>query len=526
MLKTLKAKRAQLLKEATGFRAADGTFKDEAARLACEANVAECETTTTQILAIETAARGAGVAIEDDGDDEPTTPLNETQIRAAAATAELERGKAIRLAVRGAKLDDTFAEELVNNRTPIDKARALILDKLAAGDAGTKTDPTILIAGEDARDKFVRGATNWLLVKGGVTELVARAENPEKPATVKFEPGEFRGMTLVDLAKCSLERHNVQTRGLDKMRLVAEAFTYRSAITQSTSDFAVLLENVMHKVLQAAYATQPDTWRKFCNTGTVSDFRKHNRYRMGMFGVLDSLNENGEFKNKAILDGEKATIQAATKGNIINVSRQMIVNDDMGSFTRLLSMLGRAAGLTVEVDVYALLTAAAGLGVNTDDGVALFNAAHNNISVGAAFSVNALDADRVVLASQKDPNGNEYIDLRPHVLLVPIGIGGQARVTNEGQYDVDASNKFQVPNKSRGLFQVIVDSPRLSGTRRYIFANPAIAPVLEVAFLEGQTEPVLESRDGWRTDGAEMKVRFDYGVAAVDFRGAVTNAGA
>jgi hypothetical protein len=65
----------------------------------------------------------------------------------------------------------------------------------------------------------------------------------------------------------------------------------------------------------------------------------------------------------------------------------------------------------------------------------------------------------------------------------------------------------------------------LSGTRRYLFADPSIAPVFEVAFLEGQTAPVLESRDGWRVDGTEMRVRLDYGVAAVDYRGAVTNAG-
>ena len=49
--------------------------------------------------------------------------------------------------------------------------------------------------------------------------------------------------------------------------------------------------------------------------------------------------------------------------------------------------------------------------------------------------------------------------------------------------------------------------------------------MFEVAFLEGQTGPYLETKDGWNSDGAEMKVRFDYGVAAIDFRGAVTNAG-
>jgi hypothetical protein len=46
-----------------------------------------------------------------------------------------------------------------------------------------------------------------------------------------------------------------------------------------------------------------------------------------------------------------------------------------------------------------------------------------------------------------------------------------------------------------------------------------------VSFLEGQQEPVLETQNGWRIDGVEMKARLDVGVDAVDYRGAVTNAG-
>jgi hypothetical protein len=123
----------------------------------------------------------------------------------------------------------------------------------------------------------------------------------------------------------------------------------------------------MHKVLQAPTRSRRTPGRASA-TGTVSDFRAHNRYRMGSFGALDALNENGEFKNKAISDAEKATITAATKGNIINVSRQMIVNDDMGAFFALPAMLGRAAALSVEVDVYALLAQNAGLGPTLSDG--------------------------------------------------------------------------------------------------------------------------------------------------------------
>jgi hypothetical protein len=35
----------------------------------------------------------------------------------------------------------------------------------------------------------------------------------------------------------------------------------------------------------------------------------------------------------------------------------------------------------------------------------------------------------------------------------------------------------------------------------------------------------MEMQQGWRIDGTEWKVRLDYGVAAVEFRGAITNAG-
>jgi predicted RecA/RadA family phage recombinase len=82
-----------------------------------------------------------------------------------------------------------------------------------------------------------------------------------------------------------------------------------------------------------------------------------------------------------------------------------------------------------------------------------------------------------------------------------------------------------VPNKVVGLFRDIVDTPRISGTRRYLFADPNVVPTIEVVFLEGQSEPVLESQDGWRVDGVEWKVRYDYGIGAIDWRGAVNERG-
>jgi hypothetical protein len=75
------------------------------------------------------------------------------------------------------------------------------------------------------------------------------------------------------------------------------------------------------------------------------------------------------------------------------------------------------------------------------------------------------------------------------------------------------------------MFSDIVGTPRLTGTTRYLFASPSEEPVLEVVFLDGNQSPYMESQMGWRVDGTEWKIRLDFGVGAVGYRGVVRNAG-
>ena len=363
---------------------------------------------------------------------------------------------------------------------------------------------------EDEEDKRRDSIVAALLVRAGVADAATRE---------RARASQFRGARLLDLARASLDRAGIQHSHMDVMQVVGAAFT------QGTSDFPILLENAMHKTLQQAYAVAPDTWSRFCRRGSVSDFRDHPRYRVGSLGNLEALNELGEFRNKTIPDGERAKIRAGTKGNVINLSRQAVINDDLGAFLGLADAAGRAAKRTIEADVYATLALNAGLGPALEDGKTLFHADHGNLTTGAAITMAALDLDRVAMASQTDVGGNDFLDLRPAVLLVPLALGGTARVINGAQYDPDTANKLQRPNVVAGLFRDIVDTPRLSGTRRYLFADPNEAPVLEVAFLDGNDTPYVESEDGFSVDGTRWKIRLDYGVGAVDYRGAVTNAG-
>jgi hypothetical protein len=462
---------------------------------------------------------------ENEGQEGAATPapaVDQKAIADAATKAERQRVKEIRAAVKAAKLGEEVATELIDGEKTADAARAHILDLLEKQNAETETRAinSSVTVGETGREAFIRDAGDWLMIRAGLSAMM------EKSLGRKLNPGEFRGMSLFDLARESLIMSGVRIRGTDRMTLVGRAFTQRSIVAQGSSDFPYLLENVMHKILLGSYETQPDTWSKFCARGTVSDFRAHNRYRAGSFGRLDALLENGEFKKKQIPDAEKATVQADTVGNLITLSRKAVVNDDMGAFSQLATMLGRAARLSIEIDVYAALAENSGFGPTMSDGKALFHGDHKNIAASAGVpTVTTVESCRTTLAQQRDPSSNEYLHLVPTVWLGPTSLGGQARVVNDAQYDPDTANKLQKPNMVRGLFRDVVDTPRLSGHPWFVFADPNIAPVLEVSFLDGQDAPVLESKEGWSTDGVEWKVRLDYGVDAVDFRGGVRNAG-
>ena len=449
--------------------------------------------------------------------------LTAADVQSAVAT-ERARTSGIRALGKKHGMADDFIDELISGETTLDAAREKILDKLAeAGDAANVGHNGPARVTQDAREKFIEGATNWILVKAGVANLVEKAA-AARGETLKIDPGEFRGVRNVDLAREALSNMGINCQSRDPEVIVRDAMTARSAIiTQTTGDFPILFENAIHRTLQAAYAITPDTWSRFAGTGSVTDFRPHTRYLRGSFGALDNVNESGEFKNKPIPDLAKEQISATTKGNIINLSRQAIVNDDMEVFSGLAVDLGRAAKLTIEIDVYALLNS----NPLMNDGIALFHASHGNLAgAGAAPSVAAFDAIDVAMAQQKDVSGNEFLEIAPSVLLVPRGLRGAAITVNGSEYDPDAVNKLQKPNIVKGLFSDVVASPRLTGTAYYAFADPQVAPAIEVVFLNGVTEPFTDSQEGWRVDGVEWKVRHDYGVGAVNWRSAYKQPGA
>jgi len=491
-------------------------------RAISDGNVREIEVTTKSITTNDRT-----MDVNNQAPDTPATPtpaavppVNTDAVRSEAIKAERDRVTGIQDAVRAAKLPTVFGEKLIADGTTIDQARALIIDEWAKQAATAETrsqNPTASASvGADREAEGRREAvSDYLFLRAEPTLAGTEVKDDRRKAAEQY-----RGLSLLDIARQSLERSGVSTSGMDKMELV------KRSITSSSSDFPVLLEGTNRRVLLAAYSNAGDMWRRFCAVGSVGDFREYKRLRTGSFSNLDSIQENGNYRTKPIPDGEAEKISAGTKGNVINVTRKMIVNDDLSAFTRLAAMIGRAAARSIESDVFALFSANSGNGPTMGDGLTLFHANHGNIAAtNAKPTVDAFDAARVQMAQQRDPSGNDFLDLRPALWLGPIGLGSQARIVNENQYNPDVTNKFQVANTVRGLVGDIIDSPRLSGTAWYMLASTMEEPVFEVVFLDGVQTPYLEQDEPFDVDGIRWKIRLDYGVGAIGWRGIVKNNG-
>lgn len=355
--------------------------------------------------------------------------------------------------------------------------------------------------GDSPTDKFRVAATHVLLARAGLG---------------KPERNEFAGYTLLDMARASLERAGFKTAGMDKMSVVAAAFT------TSSSDFPLLLANVAEKAMLKGYEEAAETFQAWTTKGTLPDFKAAKRVDLNSFPALDNIPEGAEYKSAQI--GERGeTIQLATYGKMFNITRQAIINDDLDAFSKIPRKMGRAAIRTVGNLAYAVLTG----NPTMADAVALFHATHANLLTGAAISTTSVDAARVAMGKQTD--GVATLNLRLSKLIVPLALEGTAKVVANSEFEVGAAAKNNtIPNSVRGTFDVIADArlDTASGTVWYAAGDPAVHDTVEVAYLDGVETPVLEQQSGWSVDGVEFKVRIDAGVKALDWRALAKNPGA
>jgi hypothetical protein len=228
---------------------------------------------------------------------------------------------------------------------------------------------------------------------------------------------------------------------------------------------------------------------------------------------------------------ESRTRQVETRGAILSISRQDLINDDLNAFADNAKALGRKAVHSREKTLFAALNA-------TANGSSFFTSARGNYCEGAATNLQSSSLATAVqmFRDQVGPDGLPVM-VDPTILLVPTALEQAAKELMNSQYVVGpTSAKTPSANIWQGSFQPLV-SPWLSNstltgassTAWYLLGNPADLAALEIAYLNGLQTPTVEFFGMDTTPdvlGVSWRVFWDFGVALAEYRAGVKSKGA
>lgn len=478
---------------------------------------------TRQDLPAADAALTRGVVMSDKtkaaggADTDPNTVTEQRQavpsVQDSKVDVEAERTRSLTITqlVRQHGLDSDFGDALVKDGVTLDAARSRILEKLAerAPKTGASEISPAQVRGDGATEVQYRDAMS--------VALMHRHDPKGTPLTE--DAREFRGLTLLELARSALDRRGVNTRGMSKMEVAGAAFEMRSAGFHTTSDFPSILANVANKTLRTAYEATQRSFVAWARRATIVDFKPVARNQLGGAPDLLKVNEAGEIKYGTM--GEKKEVYAlASYGRIIALTRHVIINDDMDAFTRVPAAFGASAADLESDLVYAILSGT----VVMADGVNLFHASHNNLGTAAVIDETSLAAAYRSFGSQKGIEGR-LIRAVPEWLIVPPGARSvQARklvtaTTPNSTADVNAfAGRLKVVEEPRLI-------PAAGADPWFLAADYNRIDTVEYAYLEGQDGVYTETRMGFERDGMEIKARHDFATKAIDWLGVYKNAG-
>ncbi len=437
---------------------------------------------------------------------EPAAAPDAEAIATRAREGERDRVSTIYDLAGRLNLERGFADDLVKRGVTVDESRRLILDQVAARSDETRTFPhvSIPLGGRDERVSRRDAVANALLHRYSPTLF-----------QLDDSARQYRGMSLLELARESLTNAGVNTRGLSRDEVATRSL-------HSTSDFPEILSAVTNKTLRQAYETYPRTFMLFCRQVLATDFKAMNRVQLGEAPQLLEVGESGEFK-RGTLGESKESYKVKTYGRVVAITRQTLINDDLDAFTRIPAMYGNSIAQLESDVVWGIITANPAMA----DGNALFHTTHKNLAgTGTALAVDAVGAARAAMALQTGFDKKTVLNIRPAFLIVPASMELKAeQLVAQNLVPVDSTKV--VPQSIRTLSPI--SEPRLdaaSPTAWYLAASPNQIDTIEYAYLEGQQGAYIETRNGFDVDGVEIKCRLDFGAKAIDWRGLYKNPGA
>lgn len=422
-----------------------------------------------------------------------------------AIKAERERARRITEITAAAGLPVTMASDMIEKGLTLEAASDLIVAKAA------ETGDMNRVSMGPARSHILRDERDTMRM--AMSQALVAQLAKTKPESDAARP--YMEQSIVEMAAEAIGHRGPLRTAFERQEVLASAF-------HTTSDFPAVFENALNKRLAAAYALATPIYTKISIRQDFTDFRPHPMVNTGSMPLLEKVNEKGEIKYGTIGE-KKETVALVAYGIAVGISRQMVINDDLGAIDRLLTTQGAAVARTEEAVFFAMLLGGSGANGPTlnETSRQVFNTTDATLAAsGAAISVTSLAAARAAIQKHKGING-EDLALSPKILLC-----GPDKLTEAEQIiaPIQALESGKV-NPFSGLM-VVESTPKITGNAWYLLTDPSVQAQFMHGFLQGDAGPRMRMDEPFGVQGIRYSIERDFGVGAIEWRGGWKNPGA
>lgn len=269
-----------------------------------------------------------------------------------------------------------------------------------------------------------------------------------------------------------------------------------------------ILSNAINKRIKAGWDYAEDSWRKIAEVTSVSDYKSFSTYALNAKGEYEEVPNGGTIPSGELSE-TSYTNQLKRYGLRFSVDEMDVINDDMGAINQRAFQFGRKASLKLNKVFWTLF-----------QNDATFFSAENSNLVASAGALSADSLAKLVKAFRKQTDANgDILGYEPRILLVPAALEVEAqKLYNDAEIRDNTSNKqYLTGNPWRNKFVPVASAYLESDDDYYLLADPTIASTIQVAFLNGQQAPVVESNPtSFDTFGISYRGKFSFGVAFAD----------
>lgn len=300
----------------------------------------------------------------------------------------------------------------------------------------------------------------------------------------------------------------------------------RAAHGTSTLSLPNILSNVLNKELREGFQEQDQTWREIAIVRSVSDFKTVTSIRLLDNMEYEEVAPDGELKHGTVSE-ETYTRQARTYGKIFTLTRDKIINDDLGAFDDIRVRLGAGAARKLNTVFWSTFL----------NNSTFFTTARGNYITGATTALDeagtGLQAGIVAFRKLKSPDGKR-IGGMPTILLVPPELQFVAqRLYQSTTVDPGNGGAMGTANIHAGRYRPVVSDwlsdPAFAGSSAkawYLFRDPTILAPVVVSFLDGVDTPTVEAAEAdFNKLGIQFRGYFDFGVDLAEYLAGIKSKG-